>query len=84
MTGEARKREREGCKTCERKRDERLGFDAWVYTCVCTRCQLREGRTEKERERETTMRYRRAGGEGWVANVRIVVGEGLNSLYYTP
>lgn len=39
---------------------------------------------DEQRERETTMRYRRAGGEGWVANVRIVVGEGLNSLYYTP
>lgn len=67
MTGEARKREREGCKTCERKRDERLGFDAWVYTCVCTRCQLREGRTEKERERDDDAipagGWRRVGGE---------------------
>lgn len=54
------------------------------YTHVCARVASYARDEQRKRERKTTKRYRRAGGEGWVANVRIVVGEGLNSLYYTP
>lgn len=84
MTGEVWRggeKERENL-LAEARRNGWASMHGGGCTRVCTRCQLREGRTERGRRCDTGGRmdgWRRVGGECQGSG-----GEGLNSLYYTP
>ena len=70
-----------GDRRGEKEKERAVGLRC-MGTHVCARVASYARDEQRETERGDDA-IPAEGGEGWVANVRIVVGVGLNSLYYT-